>query len=478
MTKHDDGGIARRDFLKLAGAGAAGLAIAPVGLKAGSAQTLLQNGVVSDYLTPGVQPPHAPQIPRLGRYRGPFNRIHPKPFGGFDFAIGYVAEGIDTTDPLQFGVANPSGLFESADPDIPSAVGGNETPERSAEFWYYDILGFDNETIAADHWSFINWARRMYGLDFDRESNDGYAMPDGSTFSYYGSPDPNDTKSLFAPRIAIDNKGGVARMAPTFLAPNVGYTVVFRAGRDHPNYTGGTTAVFPEDVGKVRDGGIWGGTVVGLDVLEIIQKANAGEMTYTTPDGDSDAAAEWGQWYRRIAELPDVDIDIDGLDPAQPVDQRPQPRPGWPAGYLPTGTDYFWGNYDLKWGTDEDTWVIHYQSEVPTRFRDFDGIPEAFICEIMPNPGAADSTAFDYEMGFADADGSLSGFADLSDERLNGQAPVGYGRIHGTSYPRGVTDDGRTTFHLRNWLMFPPRLNAANNINTSVWRDGELVFKP
>jgi len=475
MTQHDDGGIARRDFLKLAGAGAAGLAIAPAGLSPGSAQTLLQTGVPSDYLTPGVQPPFAPRIARLGRYRGPYNRINPTPFGGFDFALGYVAEGVDSTDPLQ-PFPNPSGLFETVDPSIPSAVGGNETAARSAEFWYFDILGWSTETMANDQWSFINWARRMYGLDFDRASNDGYTMPDGSTYLYYGSPNPNDEQSLFAPRIAVDNKGGVARMAPTLLAPNVGYTVVFRAGRDHPNYSGGTTAVFPEDVGKVRDGGIWGGTVVGLDVLEIIQKANDGAMTYTTPNGLSSNPAEWGQWYRRIAELPQVNIDIDALNPAQPVADRPQPRPGWPAGYLPTGTDYFWGNYNLKWGTDEETSTIHYQSEVPTRFRDFDGIPEAFICEIVPNPGATDTTQFDFDNGFADDTGALSGFADLNDPNLDNQAPFGYGRIHGTSYPRGVDGEGRTTFHLRNWLMFPPRLNAVNNINSSVWRDGVLVW--
>ncbi len=93
----------------------------------------------------------------------------------------------------------------------------------------------------------------------------------------------------------------------------------------------------------------------------------------------------------------------------------------------------------------------------------------------MPNPGAADSTDFDFAQGFADKDGSLSGFPDLSDPNLNGQAPFGYGRIHGTSYPRGIDAKGRTTFHLRNWLLFPPRLNAVNNINTSVPGKGVLA---
>ena len=470
---HDRAGMNRRQFIRTAGLGAAGLAVAASGIAgAESAEALMAQPGNSGLLTPGVQPPNAPRVAILPRYNGGYNRINSRPFGGFNFALGYIAEGVDTTDPLQ-PFPNPSGLFESVEPDIPSAVGGNETRERSAEFWYYDILNFTNETIANDFWSFINWARRMYGLDFDDPANDGYPLPDGTRYTYHGSPDPKDQKSLFQPRIAVDGKGGWARMAPTLLAPNVGYTVVLRAGRAHPNYSGGTTAVFPEDVGKVRDGGIWGGTVETLDVLDIIQQAARGERTYTTPSGSRSAPAQWGQWYRRIAPIDGTDIDA--LDPNMPIDKRPTPRPGWPAGVLPRGTDYFWGNYNLKWGRREETSTIHYQSEVPTRFRDFDGIPEAFICDIMPNPGAADSTKFDFDMGFADRDGSLSGFADFSDPKLNDQAPFGYGRVHGTSYPRGKDAKGRTTFHLRNWLLFPPRLNAVNNINTSVPGKGVLA---
>ena len=473
MTSIDQAGIDRRQFIRAAGLGAAGVAVAATGvLNADTAEATMTHGTVSSLLTPGVQPPNAPRIAVLPKYNGGFNKINAKPFGGFNFALGYIAEGVDTADPRQ-PFPNPSGLFETVLEEIPSAVGGNETRERSAEYWYYDILGWSNETFANDIWSFINWARRMYGLDFDREDSDGYQFPDGSRFTYYGSPDPTDVTSLFAPRIAFDGKGGYARMAPTLLAPNVGYTVVFRAGRSHPNYSGGTTAVFPEDVGKVRDGGIWGGTVQGVDALEIIQKAAAGEMTYTTPNGPSSAPAQWGQWYRRITPI--VGVDIDALDPAMPVDKRPQPRPQWPAGYLPTGTDYFWGNYNLKWGRREETSTIHYQSEVPTRFRDFDGIPEAFICEINNNPGAADTTEFEYSVGIADRDGSLSGFADLNDPNLNGQAPFGWGRVHGTSYPRGIDKNGNATFHLRNWLLFPPRLNATNNINLSCPGKGVLA---
>lgn len=196
--------------------------------------------------------------------------------------------------------------------------------------------------------------------------------------------------------------------------------------------------------------------------------------TYITPDWPRSAPAQWGQWWRRVAPIDGVDIDA--LNPATPVEARPQPRPDWPIGFLSAGTDYFWGNYNLKFGRQEETVTIHYQSEVPTRFRDFDGIPEAFICEIVPNPGATDVDDFFFDNGYADADGSLSGFADLSDPNLNGQAPFGYGRIHGTSYPRGVDAQGRTTFHLRNWLLFPPRLNAANSINFTVPGKGVLDF--
>ena len=306
---------------------------------------------------------------------------------------------------------------------------------RSAEYWYRDILGWSNQTIANDFWMAISWARRMWGVDLDDPSTDGYVLPDGSVYSYPGSPDPNDEISLWSPRIAVDGKGGWVRMAPTLLAPSVGYTVVLRAGKANPNYTGGTTAMFPEDPGKVRDGGIWGGTIESMDVLGTIQAVAAGNHTYTTPTGPSNAPAQWGQWWRRVAHIDGVDVDA--VDPGSPVDSRPTPRPGWPVGYLPRGTDFFWGNYNLKFGRREETITLHYESQVPTRFRDFDGIPEAFICELTAHPGGTDMPQSQIDQGFKDVDGSLSGFPDFNDPELNGQNQFGIGRVHGTSYPRG-----------------------------------------
>lgn len=460
----------RRLFLKSFGAMA--LVSTSTGLSIPGAESLAVKGSLND-LTPGVSPPGAAQLARLPEYQGPWNKIHENPFGGFNFALGYVAEGVDMGDPLQ-NVPNPSGLFESANPAIPSGVGGNETPQRSAEFWYREILGFSNETIANDLWSAINFLRRLYAVDIDDPNADGMVLGDGSTYSYPGSPDPNDEISLFSPRVAIDGKGGFARMAPTLLAPTVGYTVVFRAGRAHPNYSAGTTAMSPEDVGKVRDGGIWGGVVSSMDLLQTMQEVAAGNRTYTTPTGPSNSPAQWGQWWRRVAPIDGVDIEA--LDPNSAIEARPAPRPAWPIGYLEAGTDFFWGNYNLKFGNKEETVTIHYQSEVPTRFRDTDGVPEAFICEMTANPGGTDMPASQIEQGFQDVDGSLSGFPDLNDPNLNGQNPFGLGRIHGTSYPRGVNAEGRTTFHLRNWLLFPPRLNAVNTINETVPGKGILDF--
>ena len=289
----------------------------------------------------------------------------------------------------------------------------------------------------------------MYAVDLDDPSTDGVTFG-GSAYSYPGSPNPSDEVSLWSPRIAHDGKGGWVRMAPTLLAPSVGYTVVFRAGHAHPNYTGGTTAGDPEDPGKVRDGGVWGGTIASMDVLQAMQEVAGGARTYTTPNGPSNNPAQWGQWWRRTAALDNVDIDA--LDPNSAVDQRPAPRPNWPIGYLSAGTDFFWGNYNLKFGRDEPTVTLHYESQVPTRFRDFDGIPEAFICELNAHPGGTDMPADQIARGLKDVDGSISGFADLNDPTLNDQNPFGHGRVHGTSYPRGVDAQGRTTFHLRNWL--------------------------
>lgn len=464
-AKDDAQDLGRRRFLSI---GAAGLATAgAAGLVAKDANALLES--VDRTIGLGVTP-GAESIAEMPAYTDSWNRISSKPFGGFRFALGYIGEGVDMMDPKQ-DVPNPSGLFESAMPELVSAVGGNETAERSAEYWYRDILQWENETIANDFWTFINWARRVYGLDFDDPSVDGMETALGN-FAYPGSPNPNDELSLWSPRMATDGKGGYARMAPTLLAPSVGYTVVFRAGRAHPNYSGGTTAGSPEDPGKVRDGGVWGGTVESLDVLRVIQEVAAGERTYTTPNGPSNAPAQWGQWWRRVAPLDGVDVDA--IDADAPMSERPAPRPNWPVGYLSRGTDYFWGNYDLKFGRDEPTVVLHYESQVPTRFRDFDGIPEAFICELNAHPGGTDMPQEQIDMGLQDVDGSISGFADINDPNLNNQNPFGHGRVHGTSYPRGVDAQGRTTFHLRNWLLFPPRLNAVNSINDSVPGKGAL----
>lgn len=470
-------GIDRRSFLRTAGVGAAGLAMASTSLlapdRADAAEMLLQPRQTRHLLTPGVTPRNASFIARLPTYRGPWNKIHRRPFGGFNFALGYVAEGVDTGDPLQQG-RNPSGLFESSNPAIPSGVGGNETQRRSAEFWYREILGWDNETLAHDIWSAINYLRRMFAIDIDDPDADGTLLPDGTRYEYPGSPDPDDDITLFSSRVAIDGRGGIVRMAPTLLAPSVGYTVVFRAGHSHPNYSGGTTAMSPDDVGKVRDGGVWGGTLESMDVLAIMQEVASGERRFTTPDGPRRRVAQWGQWWRRVAPIDGVDIDA--IDPATPVAARPAPRPQWPVGYLERGTDYFWGNYDLKMGRREDTILLHYESQVPTRFRDFDGIPEAFICELIAHPGGTDMPQSQIDQGFKDTDGSMSGFADFSDPELNGQNQFGLGRVHGTSYPRGVDEQGRATFHLRNWLLFPPRLNAVNTINDTVPGKGMLDF--
>lgn len=415
-------------------------------------------------------PRYAGDLHHYPKYKGAWNKIHERPFGGFDVAIGYIAEGIDTMDPKQPN-PNPVGLFESNNPAIPSGVGGNETEDRSAEYWFRDILHWSNETITNDVWSFINYARRRWGLDFDNPLVDGYTMPDGSSFSYGGSPNPDDEISLFSPRIAIDGKGGVARMASTLLAPSFGYTVVFRSGRSNPNYVGGTTGREPEDPAKVRDGGIWGGVLKSLDVLQTIQDAAAGNLTYTTPYGPSSNPAQWGQFWRSIAHVDN--LDIDAADANQAIGNRPQLRPNWPLGYLSEGTDFFWGNYNLNFGK-HDLVTLHYESIMPTRFRDTDGIPEAFICELMAHPGGTDMPHSQIESGFKDIDGSMSGFPDLSDPNLNGQNPFGLGRVHGTAVPEGKTRDGLTTYHLRNWLLFPPTLNSVVTINDTVPGKGVL----
>lgn len=545
--------ISRRTFLGSAGAGAAGLAVASVspGLLS-PAESFARHGR-RDQQFPGLEPREAATINRFPNYRGEWTQLPKTPFGGFDFALGYMAEGVQGIDPESPNfpngqLSNTSGLFEhhtlrgiadapiAADTGealgpVPSGVGGNETSARSSEFWSRDILGQSNDTIRDDMWSAINWMRRVWGLDFDDPAADGIEAF-GYPYQFPGSPDADNEYSLFSQRYAVvfddaGNPSGFARFAPTLLAPDTAYTVVFRAGKSHPNYTGGivvngqetkTTAASPEWPGKTRDGGFWGGIVEAMDVLPDIQAVSAGGGRYfSTPDNPLPALSgttppspdkrgvyggtttnpqgggpKWGQWWRRVAHIVGLDVDDPALLALQPsIDAvtdirtaaqmnlvipgtdraaRPAARTRWPIGFWPRNTDFFWGNYNLKFGQREETVTLHYQSEVPTDFRPSDGVPEAFVCDLCPNPGSAEINArTDMDAGTGiqlfDSTGEISGFADRSNPDLDGQmsfgAPGHYGRVHGTSYPRAKRSDGVVTYHFRNYLLWPPRLNAT-----------------
>lgn len=547
------GQVSRRSFLGAAGAGAATLATASVSPGLLSPSEVLARRTNPKGPFPGLRPRVAATIKRFPNYRGQWTKMPETPFGGYDFAMGYMAEGVQGIDPESPNfpngqLSNTSGLFEQhtlrgiAEPPtaadtntplgpVPSGVGGNEGPLRSAEFWSRDILGQSNDTIRDDMWSAINWMRRVWGLDFDDPAADGIESF-GYPYQYPGSPEADNEYSLFSPRYAVafdgaGNVSGFARFAPTLLAPDTAYTVIFRAGKFHPNYTGGIevngqktkgTAASPDWPGKVRDGGFWGGIVQAMDVLPDIQAVARGERYFSTPDDPIPALSgttppsqskrgeyggqtttnpqgggpKWGQWWRRVAPIAGLDVDdtdllqlhpsIDAVTdirtaanmdltiPGTDVPARPAARTRWPIGFWPRNTDFFWGNYNLKFGTDEDTVTLHYQSEVPTDFRPSDGVPEAFLCDLCPNPGSEeidDREDMDAGTGIQlfDSTGEVSGFADVSNGDLDGQmqfgAPDHYGRVHGTSYPRSKRKDGVVTYHFRNYLLWPPRLNAT-----------------
>ena len=77
----------------------------------------------------------------------------------------------------------------------------------------------------------------------------------------------------------------------------------------------------------------------------------------------------------------------------------------------------------------------------------------------------------------------------MSNPELDGQmtfgAPDFYGRVHGTSYPRAKRKDGIVTYHFRNYLLWPPRLNTTvlgdptqenfGNINWTIPAKGDLA---
>lgn len=556
QTEDDIAQVSRRSFLgTVAGAAGVGAAVStgilvPTEVEARTAGT--------SSVFPGMRPANIDKVREFPDYDGDWTQLGEKPFGGFDFALCYMAEGVQGIDPESpnfpnGALSNTSGLFEqhtlqvagsplpiAADTGeqlmpIPSAVGGNESALRSAEFWSRDILGQSNQAIADDIWGAINWHRRVWGLDFDDPAADGFDAFGVYTHQYPGSPDPSNEASLFSPRyaVAFDDEGnvkGFARFAPTLLAPDTAYTVVARAGKKNPSYTGGidvngiptkTTAASPEWPGKVRDGGFWGGVVEPMDILSDLQAVSRGERYFSTPDNPlpplsgstppsldkrgahggtttnpQGTGPKWGQWWRRVAHIVNIDVDYPGLLAMSPsidavqdvrtaanmdltipfsggVLARPAARPGWPIGYFPRGTDMFWGNYNLKFGTDETPITLHYQSEVPTAFRPSDGVPEAFPCDLCPNPSSTEiNTRGDMDSNggiqLFDSTGEISGFADRSNPELDGQMPadmVGagqYGRVHGTSYPRSKRADGAVTYHFRNYLLWPPRLNVTS----------------
>ena len=570
----------RRGFLgkaALGGAALTGATLSPTLLFPESAQARTAVGYMPYRNIPGLQPPEAADLSRFGSYRAAYTQVPPNPFGGYDFAMGYMAEGVQGADPESVNFpngqySNTSGLMEAfslrgiaprpiaADTgealgDVPSGVGGNETPKRSAEYWSRDILGQSNATIRDDMWSAINWMRRVWALDFDDPAVDGLDVF-GYPYQYPGSPDAGNEYSLFSPRYAaaFNDAGevtGFARFAPTLLAPDTSYTVIFRAGYQHPTYTGGavingteakTTASSPEWPGKVRDGGFWGGVVKAMDVLPDVQSVSRGERYFTTPDDPAlplsgttppslskravnggatstnpqGTGPKWGQWWRRVASIVDLDVDdprlltlypsIDAVTdindaswpgniPGTDIPARPAARPRWPIGFWPRNTDFFWGNYNLHLGeADTSKVTLHYQSEVPTDFRPSDGVPEAFLCDLCPHPGSVEmNSRADMDqgtgIGLFDSTGEISGFADVSNPDLDGQMPFGspgfYGRVHGTSYPRSKRPDGLVTYHFRNYLLWPPRLNVTvlgdptqenfGNINWTIPARGDLA---
>ncbi|MGI9596602.1 MAG: twin-arginine translocation signal domain-containing protein, partial [Acidimicrobiales bacterium] len=470
--------MTRRSFLGVAGVGAAGLAAATISPSMVSAQQVSVRARMTAGPFPGLRPGSAATAPRFGSYGGNWVQVPANPFGGYDFAMGYMAEGVQGIDPeapnypngplsntsglfehfsLRGGVVTPPTAADSGQPlaDIPSGVGGNESAQRSAEFWSRDILGQSNSAIRDDMWSAINWMRRVWGMDFDDPAADGIQFGD-YPYQYPGSPDADNEYSLFSPRyaVAFDSDGavkGFARFAPTLLAPDTAYTVIFRSGKRHPTYTGGNvvngqatlgTAASPEWPGKVRDGGFWGGVVEAMDVLPDIQAVRRGERYFTTPDDPAlprsgatppnpnkravhggattknpqGTGPYWGQWWRRVAHIVGLDVDDTGLlakhpsidavtdirtaansdlvIPGTDMPARPAARTRWPIGFWPRNTDFFWGNYNLNFGTlASEKITLHYQSEVPTDFRPSDGVPEAFLCDLCPNPGSAEITS-------------------------------------------------------------------------------------
>ncbi|MDT8449058.1 MAG: hypothetical protein RQ847_02685, partial [Wenzhouxiangellaceae bacterium] len=93
-NKPEGGGMDRREFMTSMGIGATGLGVASTGLLMPLGNLAAMPGGHAGPASgrfPGLQPAGAAQIAQFPTYNGPWTQLPNNPFGGFDFALCYMA---------------------------------------------------------------------------------------------------------------------------------------------------------------------------------------------------------------------------------------------------------------------------------------------------------------------------------------------------------------------------------------------------
>lgn len=269
------------------------------------------------------------------------------------------------------------------------------------------------------------------------------------TFVWFPDPDGYHTEA-------------VVPDTPLMLEPKVGYANHLKSGTQVPNNIdseNGTTNRDPFTTNKVRDGGYWIFAVEEDDIplsyltSELVEYEEESDEEERTSKVGTVLGGKPTFWYNTAAddekrmgrgveggnepetEPPDK-LNLDGIGPDSPVHNG-----------IPQQGGFFWGDYNIFRGEDEEPLIIHYDSRIPTEFNPHSGIPRAFMCELQ--------------------------CAEFETDRN----PYGLGRVHGSTYPASTTlgnvnghnyrefgpPEGMPTSTIRNMLTFPPSITRGRD---------------
>ncbi|WP_128226417.1 hypothetical protein [Halobacteriaceae bacterium SHR40] len=396
-------------------------------------------------------------------YGGQDTKTAPE-LGTFDHVLAYLAEGI---------VDGPTESPEEFQPD-PTLIKWfqeglmRRTPEevrddrQACHDHWLDVFGLDlearhmGETWLVDAGTLVpplggsgpkaSWVKDGNGPDEftgeKLEEGEGVTTENMyKTFVWFPDPEGDETNAVIPE-------------TPLMLDEKIGYTNYFKSGTTVPansepdNDVGGTTNRKPFVPNKIRDGGYWIFAVeddgIPLSYLqENLEESEVGRPTFwfnTQADGEK-RMGRGVAGGRESGVDPQDKLYLDGVGPDSAVHDG-----------LPQQVGFFWGDYNIYRGENQDPLIIHYDSRFPTEFNPHSGIPRAFMCELQ--------------------------CAEFETERN----PLGLGRVHGSTYPAATTygnvnghnfredgpPEGFTASTIRNMLTFPPSLTRGREADDEI----------